>query len=116
MRRWGRNLTLLDWRCTAIQQLVLCDGMRWRVEQYARSLAGEFFLSGPAPDAGYANIRDLERNRNYKAFVEELWSEYHHLADTHFRQDAKAHFQQRFWEMYLSVALLRRGFDLHRIA
>jgi type I restriction enzyme S subunit len=34
------------------------------------------------------------------------------MADAHFREDARAHFIERFWEMYLAVALIERGFQL----
>jgi len=71
-----------------------------------------FFLPGPAPDNGYRNVRDLDDASEYRDFVEQLWKEYHHLADPHFQQDAKSHFIERFWEMYLAVALIRRGYDL----
>lgn len=71
-----------------------------------------FFLPGPTDDAGYRNVRDLERLKDLRAFVEDLWVEYKPLADRHFRQDAKSHFHERFWEMYLAVALMRRGYDV----
>lgn len=71
-----------------------------------------FFLPGAAPDEGYRNVRDLDNLKHLRDFVEGLWAECQHLADRHFRQDAKAHFQERFWEMYLAVALLQRGYEV----
>jgi len=47
-------------------------------------------------------------------FIEELWSQFYQLADPLFREDARNHFLQRFWEMYLAVTLIEQGFDLHR--
>ncbi|MDH3505328.1 MAG: hypothetical protein OEM58_12475 [Nitrospirota bacterium] len=58
------------------------------------------------------NTRDHPRGIEHKRFVEDLWCRFHHLADTHFREDARNHFSQRFWEMYLAVALLDHGFNL----
>ena len=73
-----------------------------------------FFMEGPGGDLGYRNIRDKPRAVQYKQFVEELWTRFYPLADPHFREDARHHFLQRFWEMYLAVTLLEQGFDLHR--
>ncbi|TKB67010.1 MAG: hypothetical protein E8D47_04170 [Nitrospira sp.] len=73
-----------------------------------------FFMDGPCEDLGYLNTRDHPCGVEHKCFVEELWGRYYPLADTHFREDARNHFLQRFWEMYLAVALLERGFKLHR--
>lgn len=71
-----------------------------------------FFLPGPAPDDEYRNVRDQDDPRGFRDFVEELWTKYQHLADQHFRQDARSHFHERFWEMYLAVALIRRGYEV----
>jgi hypothetical protein len=71
-----------------------------------------FFMDGPCEDLGYVNTRDLPCAIEHKRFVEDLWCRFHHLADTHFREDARNHFSQRFWEMYLAVALLEQGFNL----
>jgi hypothetical protein len=73
-----------------------------------------FFIDGPCEDPAYLNTRDHPRGIESKRFVEELWQRFHHLADPHFREDARNHFLQRFWEMYLAVILLERGFDLKR--
>lgn len=71
-----------------------------------------FFMDGPCGDLCYLNTRDHPRGAEHKRFVEELYGRFHQLADRHFREDARSHFLQRFWEMYLAVALLERGFDL----
>lgn len=73
-----------------------------------------FFMDGPCEDLGYLNTRNHPNDAEDKRFVEELWSRFHQLADPHFREDARNHFLQRFWEMYLAVALLEHGFNLCR--
>ena len=73
-----------------------------------------FFMDGPCNDQGYLNTRDHPRGIGHKQFVEDLWVRFRHLADRHFREDARNHFLQRFWEMYLAVTLLEHGFDLKR--
>ena len=72
-----------------------------------------FFLDGPCEDLAYRNTRDDPRGADDKAFVEKLWALCHHLVDRPCRTDARKHFLQRFWEMYLAVTLLERGFDLY---
>jgi hypothetical protein len=73
-----------------------------------------FFLAGDCKDPAYRIIRDDPYYAGGRAFVESIWSRYHdlNLADPHFRQDARNHFLERFWEMYLAVALCERGFQL----
>lgn len=73
-----------------------------------------FFMDGPCEDLGYLNTRDHPRGVDDKRFVEELWGRFYPLADMHFRDDARNHFLQRFWELYLAVALLEYGFSLQR--
>ena len=73
-----------------------------------------FFLPGPAPDLGYSNTRDHPRGSDSRAFCDALWRRYSPLADPHFREDARSQFLQRFWEMYLAVALLERGLSVKR--
>ena len=74
-----------------------------------------FFQHGDATDPGYRHVRDLPNWREAKDFTESLWSKYRHLADPHFLTDARNHFLQRFWEMYLACTLLERGMELHRV-
>ena len=71
-----------------------------------------FFIDGPASDLGYTNTRDHPRGVDSKAFVESLWKRFLPYADSQFREDARNHFLQRFWEMYLAVTLLEKGFAL----
>lgn len=77
-------------------------------------MSGSFFLPGDAPDAGYINTRDHPRGQDGKEVCERLWTAYAPLADPHFREDARINFLQRFWEMYLAVALQHRGMALTR--
>jgi len=53
----------------------------------------------------YTAIRDRSEFKKCKKYIEELWSFYHHLSDQHFLSDAKSHFVERLWEMYLAKAL-----------
>jgi hypothetical protein len=68
-----------------------------------------FFQPGPTADHTYVDMRDMPRLAEARRFVEELWVEYRPLADGHFCADARNHFLQRFWEMYLAVSLKRKG-------
>jgi len=69
-----------------------------------------FFLPGDVCDPGYLNIRRVPFVRPAKRYVERLWRVYAPYADRHFREDARKHFLQRYWEMYLAVALKDAGF------
>jgi hypothetical protein len=91
------------------------------------SMTDSFFLSGKFNDPLYMKLRDLsdvlsEHERSLlcpaRDFVEELWQEYKSLslADKHFLEDAKKHFIQRFWEMYLAVTLRKRGIKPVRVS
>ncbi len=73
-----------------------------------------FFIPGDCSDPGYRNVRDGGNSPlvEGRSFTESLWERYAPLADSHFREDARAHFIERFWEMYLGVAFLDRTFDV----
>lgn len=75
----------------------------------------EFFLDGESDDPGYVNVRDLPHYDNAREFIFHLWNIYKPFADPHFREDAKNHFLQRFWEMYLTVTLIKHGYEICRI-
>lgn len=68
-----------------------------------------FFLPGPADDPAYRNTRDLPAAEEARQFTNKLWSRYRGLADRNARTDARNHFHERFWEMYVAVALMERG-------
>lgn len=72
-------------------------------------------MPGPSPDAAYTNLRDLPHNHQYREFAESLWEEFAPEADANFRERARAHLHPQFWEMYLFVALRRRGLDPRRV-
>ena len=83
-----------------------------------------FFIPGDCQDRAYRNVRDNLLTTNEllypgqpepRLFIESLWDRYRDLADTHFREDARNHFLERFWEMYLAVTLRERGFQLTRV-
>jgi hypothetical protein len=71
-----------------------------------------FFLPGDDCDPGYLNIQRLPFVLPAKQYVERLWRTYAPYADRHFREDARRHFHQRYWEMYLAVTLMDAGFSL----
>lgn len=73
-----------------------------------------FFISGPASDPAYLFTRDEPRAIERRAFVEALWHRSRQYVDRNLREDARNHFLQRFWEMYLAVTLLDRGLVLTR--
>ncbi|MGZ4956051.1 MAG: hypothetical protein ACXV8Q_13160 [Methylobacter sp.] len=75
----------------------------------------DFFLPGDGDDLGYINVRDLSHYEGTRQFISYLWVKYKPYADPHFLQDAKNHFLERFWEMYLAVTLIDRGFRLQRV-
>jgi hypothetical protein len=71
-----------------------------------------FFQECTGCNPAYINIRDLEKFSEDKEFIEALWQVYRPYADRHFRNDARTHFQERFWEMYLGVTLIKHGFTI----
>jgi hypothetical protein len=73
----------------------------------------EFFLPGDDCDPGYINIRDLEAGAEHKKYVERLWSTYKSYAVQNFRSDARSHFQEYFWEMYLGNTFLEKKFHIY---
>ena len=69
-----------------------------------------FFMDGPdGPNVSldYQAIRDLPHNEAHRAYIERLWARYRPSGDgdAQFLKEAKVHFLQRFWEMYLFCAL-----------
>ena len=70
-----------------------------------------FFLPGEDCCPAYRNVRDLPRCQPYRDLVEKLWARYQPSQDPNFLTDARHHFLQRFWEMYLFVALQEQGLN-----
>lgn len=75
-----------------------------------------FFLPGDDCEEMYRDVRDRDDLVHIRNNVERLWVSYStaHLSDPTSQSDAKKHFQQRFWEMYLGCALLNLGFSLQK--
>ena len=68
-----------------------------------------FFLPGESPDENYVVLRDRVHAVDQRAKVEKMWSVFEPYADSSFRSAAMQQFHQRYWEMYVAVALLHRG-------
>jgi len=51
-----------------------------------------------------------------RQYVNSLWAFYEPYADIHFRQDARNHFLERYWEMYLTVVLMANGANPVRVS
>lgn len=79
-----------------------------------RSGAVSFFEPGQASDPAYLNLRDLQDAKKEREVVEALWERFAPVADPEFKNRAKKYFHGQFWEMYLYVALLEHGLDVHR--
>ena len=75
----------------------------------------KFFLPGEGTDLGYINIRDRPHHEETRQFINLLWDQYSSIADPLFRQEASKHCLERFWEMYLAVALVQRGCEVVRV-
>jgi hypothetical protein len=73
-----------------------------------------FFILGNCKDPAYRNVRDLPHLEKARDFTESLWQRYQGYEDPHFLKEAKDHFLERFWEMYLAVTFIERGFQLSR--
>lgn len=52
--------------------------------------------------------------KRIKEWLNELWKQYEPYADKDFAEKIKKEFSQRTWEMYLTCALLNRGFTLKK--
>lgn len=76
---------------------------------------GPLFRPGDAPDVAYCSLRDAEHCTEWRTFCESLWKRYRPYADPHFLHEIRIQFHQRFWEMYLTVTFLDRGYKLHRL-
>jgi hypothetical protein len=73
------------------------------------------FSDGHAADAGYRNVRAAE-NEPMKAareHCEELWAVFEPHADAEFLVEIRGEFDARYWEMYLTSALIHLGFKVN---
>jgi hypothetical protein len=71
-------------------------------------VASNFFLPDENCVLGYRNVRDTAVLQPAREYTEGLWERYRSFADCHFLEDARQHFLQRYWEMYLTVALMEQ--------
>lgn len=86
--------------------------------QHARlGSGGEAFCfeKGEASDSSYKTVRDYHNAAVAKGRIEHFWMLYAPFADRQCRNDAKAHFHQRTWEIYLGAIPRMHGFELHKI-
>ena len=74
-----------------------------------------FFQAGLACHS-YEAIRDRDHLADAKAFIEQLWSIYSSYADPGFLEDAKTHFHQRTWEMYLWYVFKQHWFSPQKVS
>lgn len=62
--------------------------------------------------AEFIALRDEPRNSQMKKLVQEMWQIFSPWADPNFPKQFSYKLHPRFWEMYLGVQLLERGFNL----
>jgi hypothetical protein len=70
------------------------------------------FTPGAAEDRAYCNQRSRTSSPEAqvgRAFAEQLWARYFPYADENFLIEIRRDFHARFWEMYLTCALLLSG-------
>ena len=60
----------------------------------------------------YRALRDDPKNEKYRDHCVNLWSEFSPFADNNFSSAFADNLHCRYWEMYLGVSLLRKGFKL----
>jgi type I restriction enzyme S subunit len=75
----------------------------------------DLFAATPANACpAYANLRGAgdEHCRAGREHCEELWRDFEPLADPNFAVEFALHVQERWFEMYLTVALMRLGLDI----
>jgi len=73
-----------------------------------------FFTKGPADDICYVNTRDLENQFAAAARndCEALWELFEPFADAEFLIEVRKQFDARYWEMHLTVYLIKSGYDV----
>jgi hypothetical protein len=72
------------------------------------------WIDGDAPDPAYCNIRDAKSGPLVSAryHCEYLWIFFQHHADAEFRDELRKCFDQRYWEMYLTVSFILAGYEV----
>ena len=72
------------------------------------------FSNSDATDKTYINLRSkhTDRQKDLHDYCENLWSIYRKYSDPNFITSIANDFQNRFWEMYLTVSLIDMGFEV----
>lgn len=72
-----------------------------------------FFTEGPAGRT-YANAMAAsnEWTKRARAFCDDLWEDFEPHADPDFLGETRVKFEERFWEMYITVTLIRLGYQV----
>ncbi len=74
-----------------------------------------FFTAGPASNKAYVLNRDSPHREAERQRIELAWRQYEpYCPDSHFLEDARSHYEQRTWELYLAHALLSNGHQLQK--
>lgn len=72
------------------------------------------FGDGDASDLGYVNVRkaDNEYTAPARGHCEALWDQFEPYADREFLIEIRKTFDARYWEMYLTVYLISKGYKV----
>ena len=84
-------------------------------ETYRMQSTKSLFSGNPANACStYRYILDSKKStdRAGREHCEELWNEYRSFADPHFLEEFPLHTHQRWFEMYLTVSLIRAGLNV----
>lgn len=73
------------------------------------------FSDGAVDDIAYRNIRDAQDGhlKLVRARCEKQWEVFEPYADDQFLRELRSNFDARYWEMYLTVALIELGYEVH---
>jgi hypothetical protein len=73
-----------------------------------KTTGSELFGEGDAADPAFVNLRSATEDFQLTAknFTERLWDTFRAHADEHFLTEVRTDFNSRFWEMYLTCAIL----------
>ncbi len=95
---YGPNLTRFEGRICHKDHM-----MKKREKLFSHSGNGACLTYQKVQEAGH------ERYESVRAQCEDLWCDFSEHADRHFRQEFAKNFHQRWFEMYLTVSLIRAG-------
>ena len=71
-----------------------------------------FLTARNGEDPLYARIREDKREEANRQRLEQMWLEYRPHAPKGFQKKLQFEFHQRWWEMYLTLGLIRLGFPV----